>query len=173
MSENDNQPQQAVAARTGQANEAPLLVWDATEFREYDRSKHWYAAVTVIGAILTIGAAILQQWLAGLVFLLATFVVIKHADDKPRLVTYAITKLGVHVDNRFHPYNELRTFWIIYNPPVRTVTLQSTSRFRPLIQIDLADVDPLTVGGTLRQYLPEESKHTEDIVEKFSRFIRL
>lgn len=164
----DNTP-----AADAPASETPILVWEADEFAEYSRSRQWYLIVGVGGALLTIGMLVFQQWLAALVFALATYVVIQHADDKPRRMTYSITKLGVNIGDTFHPYNELKLFWVIYKPPVRTLTFQTVNRFKPLIKIDLADLDPLAVKNTLKEYLPEDTKREEDLLDKFSRFIRL
>lgn len=165
--------------------EQPIMVWEAKEYAEYDRNHRWYVAVGVIGAVLTLGMLVdaaffstgLQERfssvLVAVVFILATYVVIKHADDPARIITYSITKLGVHVGEKFRPYNELKMFWIIYKPPVSTLYLQTVNRFHPLIKIDLGDVDPLAVKNTLKEYLPEEQKREEDFIEKFSRMIRL
>lgn len=154
-------------------SEKPILVWEAKEFAQYDRNSHWYVIAGLVGGLFVVACLFLHQWLAAVVFVLATFVVMRHADDEPRTLTYSINKLGVQVGEKFLPYNELKSFWVIYNPPVRTLTLQSTSRMKPLVKIDLAEVDPLTVREAFRPYLPEQTKQTEDFIDKFSRFIRL
>lgn len=161
-----------------------ILVWEAKEFAEYDRDKRWYLVVIAVGALLAVGSLvsgilsgslhdILSGFLVGLVFTLVTYIVIKHADDKPRQMVYSITKLGIHIGETFHPYNELKLFWMIYKPPVKTLNIQTVNRFRPLIKIDLADIDPLAIRSTLREYLPEDTKREEDLLDKLSRFIRL
>lgn len=154
-------------------DEKPILVWEAKEFAEYSRDHKWYAVAGLIGGLVTVAALILQQWLAAVVFVLATFVVIRHADDTPRTLTYSISKLGVHVGERFVPFNELKAYWIIYKPPVKTLHFQTTSRFKPLIKADLGDLDPLAVQEVLKDHLPEQSQQSEDFLDKFSRFIRL
>jgi hypothetical protein len=155
------------------ASDKPILVWEGKEFQEYERNRKWYLLVGVIGALLTIGALVLQQWLTAPVFALATFVVLRHADDKARTVSYQISRLGVTVDDKFHPYNELKTYWIVYNPPAQTITFQNIGRFKPLIKLNLEDMDPEVVRETLKPYLAETPKQSEDFLDKFSRFIRL
>ena len=155
------------------AAEKPILAWQGQEFLEYSRNRKWYVLVGLVGAILTIGALVLQQWLTAPVFALATYVVLRHADDKPQVVDYQISRLGVTVGDKFHPFNELKTYWIVYNPPAKTVTFQSTGRFKPLIKLYLEDVDPEAIRETLKPYLPETPKQAEDFLDKFSRFIRL
>jgi hypothetical protein len=159
--------------RAPSADEKPILVWEGQEFAEYSRNRKWYVLVGVIGGALTIGALVLRQWLTAPVFALATYVVLRHADDKPRTLTYQISRLGVTVGEKFHPFSELKTYWVVYNPPARTVTFQSTKRFKPLLKLNLEDVDPEAVRATLKPYLPETPKQSEDFLDKFSRFIRL
>ncbi len=167
------------------SSEQPILVWESDEFDQYDRDHRWYVVVGVIGAVLAVGA-ILQAVLMGhglldllsgvlvaIVFLLATYVVLRHADDNPRRLTYSITKLGINVGDTFYPYNELKLFWVIYKPPVKTLSIQRVNRFKPLIKANLAELDPLAVKNALKQYLPEDPKREEDLLDKFGRFIRL
>ena len=154
-------------------SDQPILVWEAKEFAEYERSRSWYVYALIAGAIGVAVMIFLQQWLGAVVFGLATFVVVRHAGDQPRTLTYSITNLGVHAGNRFVPYSELKLYWIVYNPPAKTLNLQSTNRFKPLLKIHLEDIDPLAVRNALQNHLPEEPKATEDFLDKFSRFIRL
>lgn len=155
------------------SQDEPILAWEAKEFAQYERNSHWYVLAGLVGGLLVVVSLFLRQWLAAGVFALATFVVMKHADDAPRTLTYSISKLGVHLGDRFYPYNELKAFWVFYKPPVKTLTIQTTSRYKPLRKIDLADMDPLAVQEALKAYLPERPKESEDFLDKFSRFIRL
>ena len=173
-SEKSTQPATTKSPRpAAAASEKPILAWQGQEFPEYSRNRKWYVLVGVIGVLLTVGALILQQWLTAPVFALATYVVLRHADDKPRTLTYQISRLGVTVGGKFHPFGELKTYWIVYNPPAKTVTFQSTGRLKPLVKLHLEDVDPEAVREALKPYLAETPKQSEDFIDKFSRFIRL
>ncbi|MDP3999889.1 MAG: hypothetical protein Q8Q11_00425 [bacterium] len=168
------QKQSNAPAKTAPRNsERPILAWETKEFEEYDRNKKWYAVALVAGVLLVAGALVLQQWLVAVVFALATYVVVQHAGDKPRTLAIAISKLGVQVGKRFHPFSELKAFWVIYKPPAKTLTLQGISRFKPLIKVHLADVDPLAVQNALKDHLAEQAKESEDFIDKLSRWIRL
>ncbi len=162
----------------------PILSWEAKEFAEYARDKRWYTLVLGGGILLTIGAVALallsntlrdglSYGLVAAVFALGTYVVLKHADDTPRMLTYSISKLGITVGDTFHPYGELRQYWLIYKPPVRTLHIQRVNRYKPILRVDIADVDPLAIREALKNYLPEDTKRAEDFLDRFSRFIRL
>lgn len=153
--------------------EKPIIAWEAKEFNDYERNKRWYVLVGVVGALLTVGALVIQQWLTAVVFALATYVVMRHAGDKPRTISYGISRLGIQVGHRFYPFSELKQYWIVYNPPVRTLNFQQTSRFKPLVKMHLGEVDPDAVRNVLKEHLPELPKQGEDFIDKLSRFIRL
>ncbi len=173
------------------SHEQPIMVWDAKEFVEYQRDRSWYVLValgSVAAAVLVIlgqtfllgqaaGGGFIPAWVEYailiIVFGLTGYVVLRHAGDTPRTITYSLTKLGIQVGERFYPYSELRSYWIVYKLPVQTLYVQSTNRFKPLIRVDLASVDPLQVKTVLKDYLPEEQKRSEDFLDKFSRLIRL
>lgn len=168
--QSSNQPAKPSAATDSRK---PLLSWESKEFTEYERSKKWHFIVTVLGIVLTAGALVLQEWTAAAVFALATLVVLTWADRKPRTFTFSISKLGIGVGETFYPYNELRSFWVYYKPPVQRLYVQPTNRFKQLIKADLHDVDPLQVQDLLKEHLPQETKGTEELADKFSRWIRL
>ncbi|MSU76171.1 hypothetical protein EXS54_01720 [Patescibacteria group bacterium] len=161
--------EQAVSERT----EKPIIAWEAKEFTDYQRNKRWYILVGIVGAVLTVGALVIQQWLTAVVFALATYVVMRHAGDKPRTITYSISRLGIQVGDKFYPYNDLKQYWIVYNPPIRTLSFQLTSRFKPLIKMNIGEVDPDAIREALKEHLPELPKQGEDFIDKFSRWVRL
>ena len=158
---------------TGRAPEAPILSWEAQEFVQYERGSRWYTTAGLTGGLLVVAMVFLQQWIAVAVFALATFVVMKHAEDTPRTLTHSISTLGIYLDDDFIPYQELKAYWIVYKPPLRSLTLQTTGRFKPVRKANLGEVDPGTIRDALRPYLPERPKQGEDFLDRFSRFIRL
>ena len=138
-------------------DEKPIIAWEALEFTEYERNKGWYVLVAIAGVLLTIGALLLQQWLTAVVFVLGTYVVMRHANDKPRTFHYSIGRHGVQAADKYIPFNDLKSYWIVYNPPTRNLTLQRTGRFKPLIKIHLGEVDPDAVHTALKEHLPENA----------------
>lgn len=174
MSENQSQTATSNVPQTGgAAQDAPILSWEAKEFVEYERGSRWYTVAGLIGGLLVVAMIFLQQWIAVAVFALATFVVMKHAEDTPRTLTYTIGTLGIHMSEDFVPYGDLRAYWLIYNPPLRSLTLQTTGRFKPLRKLPLGEVDPEAVRRALKPYLAERPKQGEDFLDRFSRLIRL
>lgn len=166
-------PSTTTPQTAGAAPEAPILSWEAEEFVQYDRGSRWYTIAGLTGGALVVMMIFLQQWIAVLLFTLATYVVMKHAEDTPRTLTNSVSTLGIYLDEDFLPYQELKAYWIVYKPPIRSLTIQTTGRFKPVRKVNLGDVDPEVVRQALRPYLPERPKQGEDFLDRFSRFIRL
>ena len=86
---------------------------------------------------------------------------------------YVITTMGIQVGERFYPYSQLKAFWVIYQPPVRTLNLQLTKRLSPQVVIQLGETDPVSVKSALSKRLPEETKRaSEDPIDRLARLVR-
>jgi hypothetical protein len=166
------QPQAAPAQPAQPVADRVLLQWQAPEFVYYEKDTKWFVYGGLVVILLIAASALLQQWLMIVVILALAAVVYQHARREPRTLDYQITLLGLKLGERFHPYNELKTFWIIYNPPVSVLYVESTRRLIPLLQIQLGELDPLRVKQALQGHLPEQEKRTEDWLDSFARIIR-
>jgi hypothetical protein len=168
-------PQPASPAAQAPEQPAPnrvLLSWQAPEFVYYEKDTKWFVYGGLVLLFLIAAAAVLQQWLMIVVILALAAVIVQHARREPRTLEYKITEHGVETGEKFHPYNELKSFWIIYNPPVKTLYIESTKRLIPQIQVQLADQDPTQIRQALHSRIPEQEKRTEDWLDSFGRLIR-
>ena len=76
---------------------------------------------------------------------------------------FQIAELGVIVGKRFYHYDELKSFYLVYQPPeVKTLFFETKNPLRPHLRVSLYDVNPLQVRDTLRQFLTEDLDHTEE-----------
>jgi len=149
-----------------------ITSWVAPEFYYHEKSTWWH--VIVYGTLLSliVVSAFLAQWIAILVFLLLGVIIYQYADIKPRDVEIILTNVGVKVGEKFYPYNEIATFWVIFNPPVKHLNFQLTKRFSPVISLQLENMDPTLVKEVLREHILEDPDRKEDLIDVFSRFIR-
>ncbi len=149
-----------------------ITSWVAPEFYYHEKSTWWH--IIVYGALLSliVVSAFLAQWIAILVFLLLGVIIYQYADIKPRDVEIILTNVGVKVGEKFYPYNEIATFWVIFDPPVKHLNFQLTKRFSPVISLQLENMDPTLVKEVLREHILEDPNRKEDLIDVFSRFIR-
>jgi hypothetical protein len=150
----------------------PLLRWHAPEYMFQEKGSGWFIVAALVAILIIIGSLFLRQWLLAGVIVALSAVVYQHANRAPRELDYTITKMGVQVGERLYSYNELKSFWVVYHPPVQTLNLALTKRLAPLLIIQLADTDPASVKDILKEHLPEEDRHQEDWIDRLTRLAR-
>jgi hypothetical protein len=150
----------------------PLLRWQAPEFLFFEKDRKWFLLAALAGVGVLGVALFFRQWIAALLVLATGAVVYQHAGRAPREMEYVITKLGVQVGEKLYPYNQLKSFWLIYEPPVRTLNLQMTRRLAPQVVIQLGDTDPVSVKSVLSKHIPEEPRRGEDWIDRLARLVR-
>lgn len=149
-----------------------LVSWMAPEFVYHEKPVWWHWVAYSFVAVLVILMIILQEWFGLVVFVLLGVLIYQYAEVKPKNIEIALTTIGVKVGKKFYPYNSIRAFWVLYNPSVRTLNLELTKRFSPVISIQLEEIDPVSVKEILGEHCHEEFERTEDIIEKLTRIIR-
>jgi len=149
-----------------------LLSWEAPEFIYHEKSTLWYILAGVALLALIGGSIFMKEWLAVAVFIILGIFIFRYAEVKPKNIEVGLTNIGVKIGEVFYPFNKLKSFWLVYEPPIKTLNLETTKRFSPLITIQLENSDPFLVKNILKEHLLEEPERTEDLIDKFSRFLR-
>ncbi len=169
----EEQPQSpSPHANIPQSAETPLIGWETPEFIQYKKNRLWFIIAIAIFIILVIFAAVTRQWLMAAVIVLVGVVIYIFTQQKPKTVSFSISHAGISFGERFYPYSEIKSFWVVYEPTIRTLNFELTRRFSTIITIQLLEQDPLPIRKFLKKYLPEEKSRGEDINDRISRFLR-
>ncbi len=153
--------------------EKVFMKWQAPEFIYYEKSRTWYLVVVIIFAALIAFAIISKSFLMGIAFFVAGAIFYLYAQKKPARLDIAITDKGIKYHDRLFPYENLRSFWITYEPPYSKLLNVGTKYLTvPKLSIILTDQDPVALRKILIEELPEDEKMDEGAVDHFSRRIR-
>ena len=150
---------------------APVFKWDAREFADYKKNGGWFVIVIVVAIALAAFFFWQKNWTATGVVVAATLALLAQSRIRPKKVACEIYRDGVVVDEKAHPYESLKSFWIILgdHPKIR---LEQTSRFAAPINIPIADENPEQIRLFLAKFLPENENRGEDITDTISRWFR-
>ena len=163
LRKNKNQPKADAPAK---------LEWTASEFVKYKRDKNWFILPGLVALALVAIAIILKNFLFTVGIIIAAFVVYFYATKEPRKIKFSISGKGIRVDNRIFPFEDLKSFWIFYNPPELTeLSVRSKKMFMPYIKIPLGDQNPAEVRKLLVRFIPER-KHNESVVDTWARKLK-
>jgi len=159
--------------------EAPIGIarhlWVIPEYDVHERSRNWYLSVGIMGIVLIALAVWYQNFLGAILVLLVAVIIVTRSYREPIQLRVAIYDNGIMIGEAFYPYGDLKSFWIIYEPPhVKTLYLDFQSQWRPRLPIPFGEMSPLDIRNTLLKYLEEDlSKESEPTSDALARYFRL
>lgn len=137
--------------------------WNFPEFTAHKPSRWWFIITGAILAGLLLYAILSANFLFAIILVLAAFVTVFQFFQTPRPVQAKIGQDGVIIDDKFYPYKELQSFWIIYEPPMaKFLYLDFKNRFRRSLPVPLEDANPLDVRNALLNYIGENFEEEDE-----------
>ncbi len=148
----------------------PLYEWSFAEYEKFSRGKWWYIVMGGLGMVFVVYGMLTGNFLFSLIIALFAIILFVQQHQEPHEILFAITDLGIIVGNKFYSYNELEAFYLIYEPPTKTLFFETKTLIRPLIRVPLTDQNPLDIRFSLLEFLPEnlekDSEPTSDIAAR-------
>ena len=170
-----------------------LASWEFPEHEKPERSRKWYLYFFLIMA----GLVILSLFDFNItlfhyadqtfdisfaknplfIIILVLFLIIYFYTERKDVQNIQIffAEEGLILHNRFMPYDDFQSFYLIYHPPkIKNLYLQPKNHFKPLVIIPLEDQNPVAVRNLLLEFI-EEDLEKEDIPasEGLTRVLKL
>ena len=152
-----------------------VFEWTVKEYEQHEHNRNWYIFMGIIGVALVAYALISGNYLFALVIVLFGIILFMHDMVEPMNVPIVITETGIVVGKKYYRFSEIKSFWIIYDPPtVKNLYLGLDSFLNHRIQIPLLDNDPRPVRDHLEQFVEEDlEKEEEPLSDRISRLFKL
>lgn len=152
-----------------------LLEWTVPEFVVHERGLWWYLWAAVIAVAFLTYAVFTANFLFALIIFMAVLIIFLTRSRTPDTVTVRCDGRGLTVGHAQHSYSDLRSFWIVYEPPeVQTLHMLFRSSLRPRLVIQLGDQDPSLIRNFLKRYIEENLEHeTEPLSDTLGRVLKL
>jgi len=152
-----------------------LLSWEYPEYIAYNRGLVWYILAIVVTIALLVYAFLTENNLFMIIIVLTVIIFAVANSRRPEKVQFAITNIGIVLNDKFIAYNDIKNFWIIYQPPaVKTLYIEPKSFFSPRIQIHIEEQNPSQIRDLLLPYLMEDlEKEDEPQSEIWGRLFKL
>lgn len=150
------------------------LEWKAPSHIQHQRSPSWYFFLILVGVALLAYAIYSRSLLTGITFVLIILVILVLSTQKPREITYKITKTGITAGTRSYPFKVIKKFWIFYDPPhTKTLNLETSAYLNNRVVIQLDKQDPVMVKMVLSKYLKEDLDKEESFSDKLARNLKI
>lgn len=152
---------------------APHVEWTASEYLANPKSGGWFMLL----ALASIGTGVAVYFITGGSIVSSAVIVLTglmfgiFSARQPEVLDYAIDNTGFHVGKRFYPYGSFKSFSVIHEGALGSISLMPLKRFMPPLVIHYDPNDEDKIANTLSNYLPYE-EHKPDIVDSISRRLK-
>ncbi len=152
-----------------------LADWEYPEFMQFERGWLWYLIAGLVTAGLAAYAVWDKNWLFLIIIVFSTLIFALANIRQPEKLHVIITTKGVMLRDKFLPYQDIKNFWMIYQPPmVKSLYIEPRSFFIPRLHVHLENQNPVEIREMLLQFLEEDfSKEEEPQSELFGRLLKL
>jgi hypothetical protein len=154
---------------------ASILEWETWEYPLVERSRRWYIIASVIGLGLLLYALINANFVFAVIIIMFAVIILMRDIRKPDRIMIHITTGGVVFGHNFYPFQDVRDFSIIYNPPdVKTLYVAFHGTLAPTLTVPLEDMNPNDVRKALLPYAFENlNREREYLTDMLSRLYKL
>ena len=126
----DESPEQSPSQYDSEANDA-LIRWQATEYVSHERSAAWYAVLALISlALIAVALFLMQSVTFAILVPVMAAALILYVRRPPALLDYALSRKGIHINDRLYSYEEFRSFGVLSHENVHSVILVPRKRFQ-------------------------------------------
>ena len=149
------------------------ISWTAPEFIHQPKGSLWFILVGVADLVLIIYFLFQRDYLTALLFLLLGLVTFYFARLPAKNLHIQIGPKGLKLNQIQIPYQKLKKFWIVYEPPIiKTLNFETTAYFNRFLTLQLEDKNPLPIRELLLKYIPEDLERGEQIDDKIARTLK-
>lgn len=147
--------------------------WQAHEYIHHEKNALWFVlfAVVVVGLILLAIFVIKSVTFAILVPVMAAALLV-YTHRPPRLLSYTLSRQGLHINDRLYPFSDFKGFGIIRDGQEYSVMLIPTKRFQPGVVVYFPENAGEAIVDMLGVRLPMQELHL-DVVDKIIRKLRI
>ena len=144
---------------TEENKQGPVIFqWQIPEYLIHERTRYWYLVAILFGVTLIVYSIITANFLFALIIILVTFIIFLRSYAAPRNLIFQITDTGLVVGDRYFPYEKIKNFYFIYDPPAVKKLFFDFKGLYPTLSIPLDNNNPTVIRQKLLEYLIEDAE---------------
>lgn len=148
--------------------ERTLLTWEAPERIYTKRGKTYFKNLFTLLGVLAVVAIFFKEFLLAGVLAALGFLQWTMSAKPPRIVRYAITNRGINSHGHTYEWNQLKEFWFFEHADQPVLHVDTKSFYPGRLYLLLGKVGKDEITRVLSDYLPQQRKTHEDLMERIS-----
>ena len=150
------------------------IQWNAPEYLHYPKGGWWYAIISLLALAIVGYFAYSRDFLTATLFLALAGLLIFFARKSPRNLEIELGPGGLKINAFRIPYHEIKTFWVVYEPPeIKTLNFETTATLNRYLTLQLGNEDPVAIRKFLLEYMVEDLERGEHFTDRISRALKL
>jgi hypothetical protein len=105
--------------------------WQTFSYPHYDRGVLWYVITGLVAGAILLIAFWTFNFLLAVVVLMVGVVMVIQGGVRPPIIEIEVGPLGIRRGARFYAYKSIDHFWIVYDPPIKSLHFIAPIRFSP------------------------------------------
>ncbi len=158
--------------QAGEKRSVPEVTWTASEYIAHSKGLEWYGLLAASAFALAVVIFLITKdkvSSGGVVIAAILFGIV--AARKPRVLTYQLVPQGISIGMRFYPFDDFKSFSLIKEGPITSITLAPLRRFMPPLSVYFAPDDEKRILDVISLQLPF-LQNNGDSLDRFLRRIR-
>lgn len=159
--------------RTPLDGEDDAVRWQASEYIQRDKDAQWFIIFAIVVVLMLVLAIfVIDSWsFAALIVVMAATVVVMNKRP-PMVHSYILSRKGLHIDDRLHPYSDFKEFGLVADDDEHSIMLIPRKRFRPGVTVYFPEEVGEGLVDMLAARLPMKQVHL-DPIDKLVRFLHI
>lgn len=148
------------------------LSWQAPEFESSQADRRVFLGLITLFFAIIVYALVENSPLMAITFVLLGTVTFLHSRKPTRILTFQVTEDAVISGSEVYPFENIASFWIIYEPNEQSLFLKTKASLISSIRIPLGDMSPNHLREALLPNI-REVKYEPTILDTLSRFLHI
>lgn len=149
-----------------------LFSWEIDEYRVHQRGKWWYLLFFGLVGIISLYAITAANFLFLFIVLMIAGITLLSANRSPRQLVVSIEQEGLRIGGEWHPWKNIKYFWVVNEPEVQSLYLETAETFKPHLCVSLAGQNATKITNLVKKFVSEES-HEEPLTDILTRVFKL
>src|SRR3989344_5790671 len=124
------------------------IQWNAPEYLHYPKGGWWYGIISLLALGIVGYFAYSRDFLTATLFLALAGLLIFFARKSPRNLEIELGPGGLKINAFRIPYHEIKTFWVVYEPPeIKTLNFETPAPLNRYLTLQRGNEDPVAIQG--------------------------
>ena len=157
----------------GEVEDAPIVRWQASEYIHREKDVLWYVIFAVVTvALMSLALFFIHSLTFVILIPVMAVALFMYSRRPPRLLTYTLSRQGLHVHDHLYSFTEFKSFTVIHGDDEYSIMLVPTKRFHLGLSVYFPEESGEAIVDAMAARLPMNEAQI-DPIDRVIRKLRI